>query len=416
MKAVEMTPRLLLFDEIERDYLGPSGYSEPSYVFLNRTARPVFAYIRQILQDWFDGFDATESKREDILRDFRSEDDRKHLGAFFELYLQRLMIQLGFEVEVEPDWPEGTPDFLLTVPSGERILLEATSVFPERMFGSSKVFENKVLDEINTRVNSPNFFLNISIKSRPTNQLPYAKMCRHIEQELNKLEPDTIIRDIEQNKDMWRDLCPVVPCNYDGWDIEITAIPKSKDIRGQIDIRPIGIQNLPVEWVNTAARIKTRISEKYRRYGGLSIPYLLALNVHDEWFQMEEDVFEALYGTPSWVFSWESDEVIPQRMPDGAWFESHGYQKTRMSGLLVFDRLSPSEIGRVNPMLWHNPAAQQPIASEMWKLPQKIPNQNRYEDVIGIFAPDVLGVNHQTLVDLYNRGKRNAKRFGYQKP
>ena len=181
-----MNDKLLLFDEIERDYIGPSGYGEPHYTFLNRTARPFFDLIRQTLQEWFDCFEAEEKKRETLRNLFRSKNSTKHLSAFFELYLYQLMTQLGFKVEVEPEWPIRRPDFLLTSPTGEQILLEATSSFPDKMFGTAKILENRLLDEIEKRVKSPDFFLNIRIKHAPEGNPPYAKMCRSYRERISK--------------------------------------------------------------------------------------------------------------------------------------------------------------------------------------------------------------------------------------
>lgn len=398
-----MTSKLLLFDEVERDYFGPSGYSEPRYAFLNRAARPFFDLIRQTLQEWFDHFAAEEKKRENLSHLFRSENNTEHLGAFFELYLHQLMTQLGFKVEVEPEWPSAQPDFLLTASTGQQILLEATSTFPSIMFGSKKVLENLILDEIDKRVNSPDFFLNVHINHAPEGDPPYARMCRFIEKELAKLDPDQIIDEyLASGK---REVHPRIPWNYESWDIEIVVSPKKQEARGKTGIRPIG-SITTVEMVDPVSSIRESIKSKYKKFGDKSElpPYLIALNIHNDGTD-DEDVFSALFGTEvTRVFLQESgpDQIIPGRELDGSWFSARGFQKTRISGLIVFKGLTPSQIGFRSPILWHHPAANKPLDSTLWRLDQKIPDEElrQYKMIRGEQAPDLLKIDREKLTRL----------------
>jgi hypothetical protein len=45
------------------------------------------------------------------------------------------------------------------------------------------------------------------------------------------------------------------------------------------------------------------------------------------------------------------------RAANGAWYGPSGAKNTRVSGVLIFERLSPSSIPWVTPCLYHNPWA-----------------------------------------------------------
>jgi hypothetical protein len=281
-----MNNSLRLFDDIKRDYEGPSGYGESRYLFLNRTARPQFKYVRDLLQTWFDGYTAETkdiNKGREICNLFKSESDKEHLSAFFELYLFQLVIQMGFEVDIEPEWDGGRPDFLLTAPNGDHVLLEATCSFPDRIYGDAQSIENRLLDEINKRVNSPNFFLSIKINSEPDGNASYGKMCRFLEQELSKLDPDKIARKQKEGGEI-----ATIKWLNGTCDIEFQPIPKNK-MRGRPDVRPIGIIGPNgVTSISPEKNIRSGIKRKCGKYDGekaQSIPYILALNTLDNYMR-----------------------------------------------------------------------------------------------------------------------------------
>ncbi len=395
--------KLLLFDRIVRDYPGPAGYCESDFVYLNRSARPLFELIRSVLQGWLDTYDAPADKRKILVQRFRSQDDREHLAAFFELYLYQLMVHLDFKVDVEPDWPVGKPDFLLTAADGCQILLEATSTFPNRTFGSAAGREEQLIDEINRRVNSPDFFLILRIRSAPTSSPPVDRICKDINKALGKLDPDEVINNLtttsQPEVEMKRH---IISWRHENWDIEIVATPKKPEARGKTGIRPVGAFHGSVQAVDPVSSIKSRLNEKYRHYGELTVPYVLAINLHDPWVETR-DISEALFGQIAFHYDLDTDDATPFRIPDGAWYETKGYQKTRMSGLLVFKRLKPTSISSRNPTLWHHPGASIPFSPALWKLDQKITNHEtgRLEDVKGLSAPEVLGLDQSLFDGLY---------------
>lgn len=367
---------LKLFDEFEREYLGPSLYSEPHWEYLNRTDRLEYHYVRDLLQNWFDNYETSPEKRSRLCREFRSTDDIQHLSAFFELYLYQLFKNQDFKIEVEPSWEQGRPDFLLTSPQGEKILLEATGVYPEKAFGSAKKLEQRVIDHINQYLESPDFFLHINIRNAPNNTPPYGQILRHLRKQLSQLDYEQVAQKALESEGMGLQRFPLIPWEHEAWTIEFIAIPKAENARGKPDVRPVGSMFYGIELVDTELNIKSRIDNKYGHYGELDIPFILALNVLDS-YTNDETVAKALFGDEATNYNLETGEILNFRKPNGSWFGPSGYQKRRMSGVCIFKRLRPENMHLVDPVLWHHPYANNPLNPSLLDLRQWIPNRDK---------------------------------------
>jgi len=367
---------LQLFDEIDREYLGPSKYSESHWQFLNRSARPIFQYIREVLEGWFHDYKTSSDKRHHLWTEFRSNRDAEHLSAFFELYLYHLFKKQGFEIEVEPEWEQGRPDFLLTSSEGKRILLEATGIYPERWFGSANKLEQMVIDDLNEHLTSPDFFLHIKIAQAPDNTPPYAQIRRYLQEQLGQLDYDQVVQDALGREGMGLKRFPSISWVHDTWTIEFIAIPKKNEARGKAGVRPIGSMFYDFSWVDSTSALKACINNKYRHYGELNIPYILAMNVVDI-FADEEALLDALFGQEVWNLDFETDTTSISRQPNGAWFGPGGPQKKRVSCICAFWRLRPENMYLVNPVIWHHPFANNPLNPNLISLTQQIPNNSK---------------------------------------
>lgn len=76
-----------VFDDVGRDHMGPAQFSESSFSFLNRSARPYAKNVRNLLERWFGEYNRAAddySSRDLLARLRRSDDDRQFLAAFFE--------------------------------------------------------------------------------------------------------------------------------------------------------------------------------------------------------------------------------------------------------------------------------------------------------------------------------------------
>lgn len=387
----------MLFDQFERSYSDASDYSEPKFSYLNRANRPEYAYVRDLVQSWFDEYDTSEEKKKHLLQAFRSQEDRKHLSAFFELYLLKLFKSFGFGIEIEPEWAEKKPDFLLTSPTGEQILLEATACYPEQWFGNAQKREYLTLDEINKRVNSPNFFLHINVKNAPTSVPPYKKLCNDIMQEISKLNADGVIEIAEETDPFMQKENPRLMWEHESWNIEIEFIPKRPLARNRPDIKPIGSMIKHFDQTNIVNNIRLSINNKYGRYGELSIPYILAINIADG-FVHNNNIFDALFGDEV-IYVVEPGKTKVGREQNGSWRDVKGFQKQRMSGILVFRSLLPVIMHRVEPELWHHPYANNPLKPEILPFAQHVPNtlNEHYEFREGSPLTAIMGIDPEKM-------------------
>lgn len=382
------SPRL--FDDIDRDYLGPIRRSEPYWHFLNRTGRTDFQYIREVLESWFRNYEASTEKRHRLWKKFRSDKKAEHLSAFFELYLYHLFKRQGFEIEVEPEWEQGCPDFLLTSPQGKKILLEATGTYPERRSGYEEM-----LDYLDDHLVSPDFYIGTKILRRPDNTPPHTKILRELQRKVDQLDCDQA-QDALSRESMGLKRFPSITLPNDA-GIEFIAIPKKGEERGKADERPIGSETIHFGRVDTISGIKARIDHKYGHYGELSIPYVLALNVVDAYAD-RESLLDALLGQEVVNLNWETGETFVSRLP-GAWFGPNGPQKTRMSGICVFSRLRPENMHIVNPVIWHHPFANIPLEPDLVSLTQQIPNHSKesYELREGVHPSRLLQIDETRM-------------------
>lgn len=89
-----------LFDHFVRTDASPSAESEDYFTFLNRVDTPFWAEVRRVLDVWFSRYPGERAPA--LRREFRSRRGRQQRGAFWELYLHELFLQLGYSVVVHP--------------------------------------------------------------------------------------------------------------------------------------------------------------------------------------------------------------------------------------------------------------------------------------------------------------------------
>lgn len=104
--------------------------------------------------------------------------------------------------------------------------------------------------------------------------------------------------------------------------------------------------------------IRDAVKYKGSKYGELNKPLLVAVNLDS--FNLDRiDEMQALFGQEKFVFTVGQTEKEPgfERAPNGAWYGKRGPQYTRVSGLWIFNDLSPYTVGVRRPTLYFNPWA-----------------------------------------------------------
>lgn len=349
-----------LFDGIERTDLRRGWHAETAFSFLNRSARPDVARVRALLELWLTHY-PTEH-RPDLIRRFRAPGRRGHEAPFFELFLNELLLRLGFRATVHPElgWTKRHPDFFAESDNGTSFFLEAAVVRDESSGATrEREQEDRIYDALN-QLDSPNFFLKIQILGR-TSQAPSARRIRHfLRAHLLNLDPDGPIRD------GWE-------YTGEGWRLLFQPIAKSPGSRGTPGLRPLGVLSSRSKWVSTSAAIRKEIAGKATRYGTLDRPFVIAVNVTSEWGCDDDDIIDALFGTKSEIFRPAGtgvEHLCTRRNPDGAWRGPKGPSNTRNSAVLLVKGAAPWNVPTAQLRLFVNPHAQRPLGDALNRLPR----------------------------------------------
>lgn len=379
-------------DTIDRSDDGPSGYAEPCFRYLNRSGRLDVGRIRQTLEDWLSRYPVPHQP--DLRSRFRDDDDSNHRGAFFELFLHEILSRLGCRIEVHPSLGGGVttrPDFLVECPDGERFYLEAALATGESAEeAGQRRMMNVVYDTLN-RMESPNFFIGMELSGAPASPPPGRRMREFLEGRLSALDPDEVVRMIEGGG--YR-AAPHWLFEESGWRIVFFPFPKSPGMRGRPGVRPLGMWFHGVHLITTWEAIRDAILNKAGRYGELDLPYVIAVDVLAEHIDLIQ-VMEALFGHEQITVRWsDAGRSEPElgRAPNGAWTSPRGPRNTRVSAVLIGERVVPSSTATAPLCLYHNPWAASTYRCALTRFPQAVPVGDYMEWREGARSWEVLGL------------------------
>ena len=281
----------------------------------------------------------------------------------------RVLLRLGCEITVHPtlDGTDSKPDFLARFPLGEHVIVEA--VLATDLSDNERAREarlNALYHAINSKVVSPDFFLCLGPISNPDALPAPRKILKFIKEMIAGLNPDRAAEAIQSGRGnalqrwTYRD--------KNGFELELSAIPRSPDTRGNPEIRPIGAFPSQARWGGSSAALKKAIKGKAKKYGPLDKPFVVAVNASSKWGTGRDDAVEALFGSK-----------LLGRKPDAVW---SGAKNTRLSGVLV-TAVVPWSIHCAPVCLYHNPFATRPCRELPWKIPQAIARDSEMEWLVG---------------------------------
>jgi hypothetical protein len=354
----------MIFTDIQRIDMNCSGYSEPTYSYLNRSARIPAIRVRELVEKWFSHF-PPEGQIE-LLPRLQSSDDKVFIPAFFELFSKELLNHLGFEARIHPSFNNKSskkPDFYVQGHNEEFILESVSTDEQSDEERRTQTLLHGVFDKIN-EIQSKDFFANIAVRGNATATIPSRAMRDEIQTWIDSLNYQEI-KQIYQSEDYY-DKLPKKKFFSNGVTLIVTPIPKN--LNREKPGRLIGSSSITgFRIVNTKEAIRRAIKRKNSRYGLLGIPYILLINVLSISCD-NEDVIEALFGSEQ--FSINLDDInappIPSRIKDGVWTKAKG---TRLSGILIVKNLNPWTIAYQNPILYLNPWASHIYHGALLKLP-----------------------------------------------
>ena len=344
----------MLFSDANRTDSAPKRAGESSYAFLDRSARPSIACVRDFLTQAFHRY--PQAERDEMVARIRSGEEAHFRSATFEIYLHEALIRLGYQLTSHPDPGTGVakrPDFLVKDAQGSEFFLEA--VLASERDGRNPAAEAMKKSTLGYLNETPHisFVIDLESEGDPTTQPSGKALSQAVHAWLGNLEPNALREQLMSNG---LDAMPQMTWTHEAWEVRLRAIPLSAERRGTTT-QLIGAQGDGAKLVNAWEPLRDAVKKKANRYGDLTKPFVVAVN--SDIFNLDQiDEVQALYGEEYW------SEVIgnpaqsgPGRHPNGAWRGPHGPQNRRVSAVWFFNDLTPYTIANRRSTLYINPWA-----------------------------------------------------------
>lgn len=382
----------MIFSVIDRTDLSRKLWSEPSFRFLDRSARPTAARVREKIEEW-----ASHYPQSGVLEwrgNFRSSDDAQHHGAMFELLLHELLRRLGCTIELHPTLEETSrrPDFLVHGDKGHEFLLEAT-VCMDHPDSAAESRLSDLRDSLD-RIRTTHIMFDLRYDGMPEEPVPGGRIRREIETDLSGHDVE-VLRDLAENGE-W-DRLPSWEFTFPGITLHLTAFPTRIPRESPTTSRAVGITMGGAQIAHTDENIRDAVLRKASRYGKPSLPYVVAVNVLGDFPPESIDIFNALFGKEALEVGITIDGIQHERdvrQPDGVWYGRGGLQNRRVSGVLIGSGVGPWNLGESGLQLVTNPHAYHTYECELTSLDRWVTEDDgaHYTRVRGLSLPEVFEI------------------------
>jgi hypothetical protein len=357
-----------LFDVYERTDESHRRRDEACYAYLNRSARREYIALRDLLEQWLDRY--PQEHAQELQKRFQSVDDGESAAAFFELFVHQFIRNLDCTVRIHPSLPDRavTPDFEVVEPSSQRLYVEARLVNDQLADDPGvRKRRDRVLAIIDS-LYSPDFSLLIDEEDTPKNDPPRLLIESSIRDWLKTLNWEFERRRMIEGRTHF----PDKSFDFAGYKVVVEAVARPQEQRNRPNLRTIGATAFGEgAFITPGANLRKAIKEKASKYGDLSAPFILCLNVMDSSVWGDRDISDALFG---------DDQIVEVKEPSGAWktivrrltngaFIHRKPQNTRVSGILAFRHLYPWSLSTTEVRLFHNPWTRYPYEGVFNALP-----------------------------------------------
>lgn len=356
----------MLFSTLPRTDTTPKRHRESEFSFLERSARPEIARVRQFLEEAIGIYPGNEV--DELCARIRSGNDIHFRSGTFELILHACLITLGYTLQPHPRLPHvpARPDFYVMTPDGREFYLEA--VLASEANGTDEASEARIgttLDFLQ-QASHPSFMVAVESEGIPASQPSGARLRSSALAWLNSLDPDQIQSLIEE---YGFEATPTLVWRHEDWKVTLRPIPLPAEKRGK-STTLIGVLDGGAGLVDAWTPIRNTIKFKGSKYGELDKPLLVAVDV-DTYFLDRIDEMQALYGQEQYIFAVDDPSREPrlERAPNGVWRGKKGPQYTRVSGAWIFNDLNPYTIASRRHTIYFNPWASLPLPDALKQMP-----------------------------------------------
>lgn len=338
--------------------------TQSDYQYLSESASPYAEKVRNLLNEFFDLYDYGEGEKNEILSRIRGNDDINFHSACFELTINVLLLKQGYVLEPHPKLHHTSkrPDFLVKSPAGEEFYLELVTGCEDT--NSNNL--NNILDFFEKEKHS-NFWVKIRHNNGEMITSPRTSDLKSkIFTWLDGLNPDDILEEIAINlqaNSRSGFIGPSIKWQHEKFEIEITAIPVSKDYRGQTQ-RLFGSRSSGAMWIDNGEIIKRSLKIKSNKYGEFDKPFIIATTLRPakSHFGLDEhDQKQALFGSYHFILDGNQESTELRFSGDGLWTFNSQPINTRVSGVWFFDDADIYSLNRLKSQLFFNPWAKSPL-------------------------------------------------------
>jgi hypothetical protein len=354
-----------IFDDFIRRDASLRKPSQSDYEYLNQSARVSAQHLRQIMNIWFEEYNEEiqeSDKINDLKSRLQSKKNDQYRAAFFELYIFILLKRMGFQIVAEPTIPGYTtkPDFLATCPyTGKEFYLEATTVTEGDINSKRDKAIELVTEKINKHIPCSHYIIELGCYGVCKEQDVNKEIIKEIKSWINntplknpkKFEFENWVLSLKAQK-------VSNPLNFK--EIIVTIDSKVQCLNRKTDIKKEGVTE---NRMDAMSRIREAILGKSKKYGQLDKPYIIAINMHSDFFN-RISLFEALLGKEV-TYDYGNGEVIETRLDGGLWRKGKETISISVNGVLSFFDLTPwkvfllKEMPRKAPLFILNPHIKQ---------------------------------------------------------
>lgn len=359
-----------LFELAEQTSQRPKRRTETQVAFYDRIDDEAIGRVRAVIEAWFEGYAANDSKEAFKLRQrLRSGRDDDFMAAVWELYLHETFVRLGFGVTVEPAVDGGEIDFYIERAS-TRLYVEATTLLRPAVSGAELApGYAPALDAVDDAFH-PDFGLMVRGFVPGRGNPPLKKLTAAAERLMSQFDWEDLRG--SRSIDMTERVLEV-----DGWTLHVVVWPRPAADRGCRDYATVLMEPSLGGVSHAREAILRKLRAKAQKYKNLDAPFVIAINS----FAMvgdEEDILQALYGSEVYTFNTEHPDAGELgRKPDGLWQRGAQIAFTRVSAVLAASQLNLHVVGKAWPRLWTNPWAADPLEADAFPWPRGIGDLER---------------------------------------
>ena len=360
-----------LFDDKPRNYTKPADRAETTYSFLDRSSKPEFERVRDMLERWIGRL--PEKQQRDAVAKMRRNTPGAHKyeiqfnAAFFELFLHEFLLGTGGEVVVEPMINGLTPDFKVTeeLADGSQLtyVIEAKDIDLERGTKLERDWnELTVLDTLD-EICSPDFRLHIRMEGKLESLPRKANLKRTFEKLLREARYEEVLLVSQGQQGLNLEHLPSASFPHGSWMVTGYLMPVSPERRGKT-MGFVGSVSMGVDNVDDIGKTKDRLGRKARRYKNVE-NLIIALRCDISNNRLDE----VLFGSQRFTFYVHNDPTDATPLPEphysqklnGFWFNSGGPINGHVIGVMALYGVHPGTLDRSRAVFYSNPYFDKPM-------------------------------------------------------